>query len=342
MNMTRVQLPSLIFLLASVAGQVRGSTLSQSGFGPTAQTEGFEGIVSGTNLAVVAPYTFRSGLQLVSPPPGNYGTFGPYVVGDGFYGLSGGQDVPDGTAYLGQANPGLFTAPIELQLPTASSRIGAYVSTSLAQGTACQDTMEALDAQGDVLASFVVTNVSEGQWSNNFVTLSSSTPISDVEFIGNHAGVLRIDDLTWQPTTVPEPVCLPAVAAALVLLRRRHRHQRGHSERALYTWGRGVEGELGNGTTANSLVPVPVTGLSSGATAAAGGFHFSMALRNGNVYAWGANDGGVLANSSTSFQTTPLEIDPTDLNSIIANAAVDDDAYALSSNGSLWVWGGLV
>ena len=62
-------------------------------------------------------------------------------------------------------------------------------------------------------------------------------------------------------------------------------------------------------------------------------------MQNGNVYAWGSNDHGQLGNGTTSGSSTPLEIDPSDLISITAVAAATFSSYALSSDGSLWVWG---
>src|SRR5581483_9549251 len=57
---------------------------------------------------------------------------------------------------------------------------------------------------------------------------------------------------------------------------------------SLYAWGYGGDGEMGNGTTSSSTVPVPVN-LPSGAliTQVAGGTSFAFALTSaGTVYAW--------------------------------------------------------
>lgn len=108
---------------------------------------------------------------------------------------------------------------------------------------------------------------------------------------------------------------------------------------AVYAWGYNLYGQLGNGTTTSSLVPVPVTNLSSGVTSIAAGYGYSLALRNGNVYAWGGNYIGQLGDGTTNNALTPEEIDPTDLNNITAIASAFGGSFALSNNGSLWVWG---
>ena len=108
---------------------------------------------------------------------------------------------------------------------------------------------------------------------------------------------------------------------------------------ALYVWGYNANGQLGNGTTNSSSTPVTVTGLSSGVTAIAGGSMDSLAVQNGNVYSWGDNTYGQLGDGTTTNRLTPEEIDPTDLHNIVAVAEGVESSYALSSDGSLWVWG---
>src|SRR5208283_4523204 len=76
-------------------------------------------------------------------------------------------------------------------------------------------------------------------------------------------------------------------------------------------WGDNSDGELGNGTTTNSAIPVAVSGLSGGATAVAAGFEFTCALLSGgNVECWGNNLLGQLGNAATSAPqvTTPVMV----------------------------------
>ena len=62
-------------------------------------------------------------------------------------------------------------------------------------------------------------------------------------------------------------------------------------------------------------------------------------MQNGGVYAWGSNFYGQLGDGTTNTQLTPEQIDPADLHNIIEVAAGGFSSYALSSDGSLWVWG---
>lgn len=108
---------------------------------------------------------------------------------------------------------------------------------------------------------------------------------------------------------------------------------------AAYAWGYNNFGEVGDGTTTNRDTPFALPGLSSGVTSIAGGFDHSLAVRNGGVFAWGGNGSGQLGDGTTIARSTPEQIDPADLRDIISVAAGDSSSYALSSDGSLWVWG---
>jgi alpha-tubulin suppressor-like RCC1 family protein len=74
---------------------------------------------------------------------------------------------------------------------------------------------------------------------------------------------------------------------------------------AVYAWGCGAEGQLGSGTTADSDVPQPITGLPTIVMIRAGGMH-SLALDStGRVWAWGANNDGQLGDGTRSDALKP-------------------------------------
>ncbi len=55
-------------------------------------------------------------------------------------------------------------------------------------------------------------------------------------------------------------------------------------------WGGNKNGQLGNGTNANSLVPVAVRGISTATSIAAGSYHTCATLADGSLQCWGKAD----------------------------------------------------
>jgi alpha-tubulin suppressor-like RCC1 family protein len=80
------------------------------------------------------------------------------------------------------------------------------------------------------------------------------------------------------------------------------------SDGTVRSWGYNGYGELGNGTTANSSLPVKVSGL-SGVVQIAGGSYHSLALKSdGTASSWGHNDHGQLGNGSNSDSSLPTAV----------------------------------
>ncbi|APV50551.1 hypothetical protein BWI17_13150 [Betaproteobacteria bacterium GR16-43] len=75
-------------------------------------------------------------------------------------------------------------------------------------------------------------------------------------------------------------------------------------------WGDNSRGQLGNGTTTQSLVPVTVstgsTPLANVVEVRAGAYFTCARISNGAVRCWGANDRGQLGNNSTADANTAL------------------------------------
>jgi alpha-tubulin suppressor-like RCC1 family protein len=111
------------------------------------------------------------------------------------------------------------------------------------------------------------------------------------------------------------------------------------SQGEVLCWGLNLYGELGNGSHQSSLQPIPVSGLSSGVVALAGGGYFICALTDqGQVYCWGANDNGQLGDGTDSDRAAPVLVSglPGAVTAIAAGAV---HSCALTASGEVWCWG---
>lgn len=103
-------------------------------------------------------------------------------------------------------------------------------------------------------------------------------------------------------------------------------------------WGENVRGELGDGATERSDVPVAVSGL-SGVTAVSAGADFSLALlSDGTVMAWGENGFGQLGNA-TAGEDSYIPVPVNGLGEVTQVAAGGNHALALLRNGTVVAWG---
>ena len=108
----------------------------------------------------------------------------------------------------------------------------------------------------------------------------------------------------------------------------------------VWAWGPNGSGQLGNGTTTNSNVPVQVTAPGfAGIVAIAASGSSSYAIDGaGRVWVWGANFAGQLGDGTTTDRPTPAKL--TGIASVVALAPASTSMLALVSDGTLRAWGG--
>lgn len=117
---------------------------------------------------------------------------------------------------------------------------------------------------------------------------------------------------------------------------------------SVYCWGGNDFGQLGNGSTTASNVPVEVVGINNAQGVAAGGagifftsYGFSCALQshnNGSVSCWGVNEFDQLGDGSGISQSTPVPIKG--LHGIKQIASGGTHSCALYRDGYVACWGG--
>ncbi|MDP2720062.1 MAG: RCC1 domain-containing protein, partial [Dehalococcoidia bacterium] len=80
------------------------------------------------------------------------------------------------------------------------------------------------------------------------------------------------------------------------------------SDGTVWAWGNNGHGQLGNGTTASSTTPVPVSGLLAVIGIAAGNENTVALAIADTVRAWGNNGNGQLGNGATTDSLTPVQV----------------------------------
>lgn len=145
----------------------------------------------------------------------------------------------------------------------------------------------------------------------------------------------QLGDGTTTPAGVPTEVALGAspalsasagVAHSLLVMR----------DGTMRATGDNSDGQLGDGTTTDALVPVIVSGVSSALACAAGDLHSLALLADGTVLSWGSNTAGQLGDA-VAGRSTPGPVPG--LVNVVAIAAGDDHSLALLADGSLLSWG---
>jgi len=105
----------------------------------------------------------------------------------------------------------------------------------------------------------------------------------------------------------------------------------------VWSYGRNLYGELGVGTTTNSLVPIKVNNLEN-ITKIEAGYNHSLALNaNGEVFSWGRNLNGQLGIGDENNRTSPVKING--LSNIKKITAYKNISLALDSDGKVYAWG---
>jgi alpha-tubulin suppressor-like RCC1 family protein len=108
----------------------------------------------------------------------------------------------------------------------------------------------------------------------------------------------------------------------------------------VWAWGYDNVGQLGNGSTASSAVPVRITGVSQ-VTGIAAGWNSAVAVVAGgaSVWAWGGNKEGQLGDGTTTGHSIPVRVTQIGTVHIAGVTAGFQFAAILGTDGSVWAWG---
>jgi alpha-tubulin suppressor-like RCC1 family protein len=204
-------------------------------------------------------------------------------------------------------------------LPQAVDISGALAGEALTQITAVGDHTCALDAKG---AAFCWGLNAYGELGDG-KTADSSVPVA-VQTSGALAG----QTLTQVGGGGDHTCALDAAGAA-------------------FCWGRGSDGQLGDGSTASSRVAVAVqtSGALAGTTLTqiTAGFYTTCALdAAGAAFCWGDNDSGQLGNATTTQSDVPVAVDAKGVLAGKTLAQIGSGVHhtcALDTSGAAYCWG---
>jgi alpha-tubulin suppressor-like RCC1 family protein len=235
------------------------------------------------------------------------GTKATAVAGGCFHSLavtSAGQVLAWGANAYGQLGDGgtaRSDAPVKVKLP------GGIKATAVAGG--CFHSL-ALTSAGQVLA-----------WGDN-----ADGQLGDGTTVQNDVPV-RVKLPAGTKVTAVTAGCFQSVALT--------------STGQVLAWGDNAYGELGDGSTVQSDVPVMVR-LPAGTkvTGIAGGGHHGLAVTSaGQVLAWGENATGQLGDGSTSPADVPVRVKLPAGTKVTAVAGGGHHSLALTSAGRVLAWG---
>ncbi|MSR36371.1 MAG: hypothetical protein EXR95_06970 [Gemmatimonadetes bacterium] len=106
---------------------------------------------------------------------------------------------------------------------------------------------------------------------------------------------------------------------------------------AVWCWGRGANGELGNGTRISSAVPLRAALSGTAASVSTGSSHSCAVLTSGAVFCWGRGAEGQLGNGATATQPGPVQaMDALSYRSVSAGG---QHTCGITSSGDLRCWG---
>ena len=158
------------------------------------------------------------------------------------------------------------------------------------------------------------------------------------------------DDLTRLFTSDPVPIALGMSLADLIDLAGGQRHLCAmRSDHTVWCWGENDHGELGNGATIASMMPVQVKGpegvgfltdvvyvVGGGADREGTGYTCAL-IANGALYCWGSYASGLFGNGSTTDRLVPALVSGID--DVVTMGLDGYHTCALISDGSVYCWG---
>lgn len=248
------------------------------------------------------------------------------------------------------------------EAPTRAS--GALIGRTATSAAAGGFHSCALTTDGDIWCwgRNTAGQLGDGTTTNSSTPVQVSRPAPDVAFTSVTAGFQhtcatasdgkaycwgrndhgQLGDGATLSASTPVAVAWPADAPALTSVSAGKWHTCGVAgDGRAWCWGRNDAGQLGNGTTDDSSLPVQVGGQVAAeplVSVSAGTRHTCAAGQNSLAYCWGANGAGQLGDGTTTSSTTPVRastaVSDKDFTPVTAVVAGSSASAALIAAGS--------
>jgi alpha-tubulin suppressor-like RCC1 family protein len=190
------------------------------------------------------------------------------------------------------------------------------------------------------------------------------TSISRVEAIAggsDHSIALKKDGTVWSwganhfgqlgngstTTSSTDPVQATGLTGVIAIASRAAHSIALKSDGTVWTWGYNFYGQLGDGSTTNSKIPVKVKDsngvvLGDVVAIASGGYHSIALKKDGTIWTWGNNLLGQLGDGSITSSSNPLQLKDSNgavFGDVVAIAGGQFHSIALKKDGTVWRWG---
>ena len=191
------------------------------------------------------------------------------------------------------------------------------------------------DTDGDALPSAIAIDLAVGRLHSCALVDDGSVRCWGYADFGQLGNGAPLDDAAYRV-----PVAVEGLDDGVTAISSRFDHTCALTNLgAVRCWGANGNGQLGDGTTADSALPVAVAGL-SGVTAIEAGVDHTCAIDDaGGVLCWGKNDYGQLGDGTIEDKSAPVAVVGLD-SGVVAIAAGRWHTCAVTDAGAVSCWGG--
>jgi alpha-tubulin suppressor-like RCC1 family protein len=182
---------------------------------------------------------------------------------------------------------------------------------------------------------------------------SQTAPNHDLAVGGAHSCAIKANGALWcwgandkgqlgDGSTIGKnsPIEVTALGSSVVSISAGQAHTCARkADGTLWCWGLNDAGQLGIGTTSNSLVPLQVSSLGASVASVSAGYAHTCAVKaDGTLWCWGSNNWGQLCDFTNKNRISPIQV--TQLGAPVSSVAASVyHTCAVKADATLSCWG---